>query len=71
MILEHPSPYTELALTVEHGPAIKPGQMEGLQKKIASELKNELNFKAVLTLTPPDSIERTQMGKARRVIRKY
>ena len=71
VVLDHPSPYTELDIVVEHGPGIKPDAMEGLKNKIAQELKNDLNFKAALTLVPPDSIERTQMGKARRVIRQY
>ncbi len=71
VVLDHPSPYTELKITVERGPRIKDSELEGLKSRIAAEIKNELNFKAVLTLVPPDSIERTQMGKARRVIREY
>jgi phenylacetate-CoA ligase len=71
VVLSHPSPYTELTVTVEHGTTIKPEDMEGLRKRIGAEIKNELNFKAVLTLVPPDTIQRTQMGKARRVIRSY
>lgn len=71
VVLDHPSPYTELRITVEHGPMIKAPEIKGLERKIATEIKNELNFKAVLTLAPPESIERTQMGKARRVIRRY
>ena len=71
VVLDHPSPYTELNLTVEHGPGIGPDELAGLRARVSAEIKNELNFKAVVTLVPPESIERTQMGKARRVIRDY
>jgi len=71
IVLDHPSPYEELPITVEHGPGVKPEEMEGLKNRLAAKLKEELNFKAVLTLAPPGSIQRTEMGKARRVIRNY
>ena len=56
---------------MSNGPGIGPDQLEGLRARVSAEIKNELNFKAVVTLVPPESIERTQMGKARRVIRDY
>lgn len=71
IVLSHPSPYTHLDITVEHGEHIRPEEKEGLRIRVAAQLKEELNFAAVVTLVPPRSIERTQMGKARRVVRNY
>ena len=71
IVLSHPSPYTHLDITVEQGEKIRPEEMEGLKSKVTARLKEELNFKASVTLVPPGSIERTQMGKAIRVIRNY
>lgn len=71
IILVHPSPYTHLDITVEQGKHIRPEEMEGLRIRVTARLKEELNFAAVVTLVPPYSIERTQMGKARRVVRNY
>ncbi|MEW5721636.1 MAG: phenylacetate--CoA ligase family protein [Thermodesulfobacteriota bacterium] len=71
IVLYHPSPYTHLDITVEYGEAIKPEEIEGLKTKVAAAIKERLNFTAVLTLVPPKSIERTDMGKAKRVVRKY
>ena len=69
IVLDHPSPYEELSIIVEHGPGIKADEMEGLKTRLAAKPKEELNFKAVLTLVPSGSIKRTEMGKARRVVR--
>ncbi len=71
IVLSHPSPYTHLDITVEQGEEMRPEGMEGLKTKVTARLKEELNFKASVTLVPPGSIERTQMGKAIRVIRNY
>jgi len=71
IVLSHPSPYTHLDISVEHGEKIKPEEMEGLKTRVTAQLKEHLNFAAVVTLVPPNSIERTEMGKAIRVLRNY
>lgn len=71
IVLDHPSPHTSLNITVEHGPHVKPEDMDGLTRKVTTNIKAELNFQANITLTPPESIKRTAMGKARRVVRNY
>ncbi|RLB37968.1 MAG: hypothetical protein DRH12_13565 [Deltaproteobacteria bacterium] len=58
-------------ITVEQGKNIRPEDFEGLKTRITARLKEELNFKASVTLVPPGSIERTEMGKAIRVVRTY
>lgn len=69
--LDHPSPYTHLDIKVEHGPLVTPDRMTDLKLKLEKKIKETLNFKAVVELVKPETIERTVMGKARRVIRKY
>lgn len=71
IILDHPSPYTRLNVAVERGAGIKPEDEAGLKELIAGRLKASLNFTAKVALVPPGGIERTRMGKARRVIRNY
>jgi phenylacetate-CoA ligase len=71
IILDHPSPYTDLAIKVEHGIHITADKMIDLKLKIEQKIKDTLNFKGSVDLVKPDSIERTKMGKARRVIRNY
>ncbi len=71
IILEHPSPYTHLNIKVEHGPQIPPDKMKNLKSKVETKIKETLNFRGIVDLVKPDSIERTKMGKARRVIRNY
>jgi phenylacetate-coenzyme A ligase PaaK-like adenylate-forming protein len=71
IILDHPSPYTSLDIKAEHGPHITPDQMPGLKAAIEKKIKETLNFRGNVELVIPDSIERTKMGKARRVIRNY
>ncbi len=71
ILLTHPSPYTHLDITVEQGKKIEPEEMEGLKRRVTDQLKEHLNFAAVVTLVPPNSIGRTQMGKAIRVVRNY
>ena len=71
IILDHPSPYTDLAIKVEHGIHITADKMIDLKLKIEQKIKDTLNFKGSVDLVKPDSIERTKMGKARRVIRDY
>jgi len=71
IILDHPSPYSNLEIKVEHGINITPDRMTDLKSKIEQKIKETLNFKGIVDLVKPDSIERTKMGKARRVIRDY
>ena len=71
IILNQPSPYTGLDIKVEHGIHITPDKMIDLKLKIEKKIKETLNFKGIIELIKPDSIERSKMGKARRVIRNY
>lgn len=71
IVLTHPSPYLHLDITVEQGEAVAASELEGLKQKITSRIKEELNFKAAVTLVPAKTIERTEMGKAIRVRRTY
>jgi len=71
IVLTHPSPYTHLDITVEHGDMIKPEDMDGLKRRVEARIRETLTFSAVVTLVPPQSIERTEMGKAKRVLRQY
>ena len=71
IILDHPSPYTSLDIKVEHGIHITPDRMIDLQSMIENKISETLNFKGVVELVKPESIERTKMGKARRVVRNF
>ncbi len=71
IVLSHPSPYTHLDITVEQGEMIKPEDVAGLKKRVAARIREELNFKALVRLVPPGTIQRTEMGKAVRVLRTY
>ena len=71
ILLHHPSPYTGLDIKVEYGIHITPDKMIDLKSKIENKLKETLNFSGIVELVNPDSIERTKMGKAKRVIRNY
>lgn len=71
IILDHPSPYTSLDIKVEHGTHITPDKMIDLKSMIENKINAILNFKGVVELVKPESIERTTMGKARRVIRNF
>ena len=71
IILDHPSPYTSLDIKVEHGTHITPDKMIDLKSMIENKINETLNFKGVVELVKPESIERTKMGKARRVIRNF
>ena len=71
ILLAHPSPYTQLDITVEHGATIGPEEKQGLKQEIEARIKQVLNFTAVVKLVEPQSIKRTEMGKAIRVLRRY
>ena len=71
IVLDHPSPYTWLNIIVEHGVEIKQDEMISLKDAVTDKLKQSLNFAAKVSLVPPGRIERTKMGKARRVVRNY
>ena len=71
VVLTHPAPYTHLDILVEHGATIRPEEKEDLEGKIEARIKDGLSFTAVVKLVPPQSIKRSEMGKAIRVLRKY
>jgi len=71
IVLDHPSPYTGLDITAEHGAGVDPEQKEAITRKLEGRIKAVLNFSATINLVPPQSIQRTEMGKAIRVLRNY
>jgi phenylacetate-CoA ligase len=71
IVLDHPSPYTTLDITVEYGAGVDQRQMDATARKLEGKIKAELNFTARVNLVPPMSIQRTEMGKAVRVLRRY
>jgi len=71
IVLDHPSPYTRLNITVEYGAGIDPDQTDALARKLERKIKAVLNFSAIIELVAPQSIQRTEMGKAVRVLRRY
>ena len=71
IIVDHPPPHTSLHIKIEHGPDIQPDQIQGLQTRIENSIKATFNFKAHVKIVAPESIQRTAMGKARRVIKSY
>jgi len=71
IVLDHPSPYTSLNITVEHGAGINPDKNDVIAKKLEQKIKKVLFFTAKVKLVAPQSIKRTEMGKAVRVIRRY
>ena len=71
IVLDHPSPYTSLNITVEHGAGVDPEQKEAIARKLEGKIRAVLNFSAMVNLVAPQSIQRTEMGKAVRVLRRY
>lgn len=71
IVLDHPSPYSRLDIKVEHGEHITPDKLMDLKSKIETKIKETLNFTGRIELLKPDSIQRTKMGKARRIVRNY
>ncbi|MBW2514140.1 MAG: phenylacetate--CoA ligase family protein [Deltaproteobacteria bacterium] len=71
IVLDHPSPHTGLNITVEHGADIDPGQMGAIARKLEGRIRTALFFTAKIDLVPPQTIQRTEMGKAVRVLRRY
>jgi len=71
IVLDHPSPYTSLNITAEHGADVGPEQKDAIARKLEGKIKAVLNFSATINLVTPQSIQRTEMGKAVRVLRNY
>jgi phenylacetate-CoA ligase len=71
IVLDHPAPYTSLKIAVEHGAGMDPAQQDAIARKLEGKIKAVLNFTARVSLVPPQSIQRTEMGKAVRVLRRY
>ena len=69
IVVSHPPPHTSLDIKVEHGRDIEKAKMASLKQQIKENIKQALNFAANIELVAPDSIERTKMGKAIRVVR--
>ncbi len=71
IVLDHPSPYTSLNITAEYGAGIDPEQKDVIARELERRIKAVLFFTARVTLVAPQSIQRTEMGKAVRVLRRY
>jgi len=71
IVLTHPGPYDHLDIRVEHTEVLTPEKIECLRDRIGKAISTELTFNARLTMVPPRSISRTEMGKAVRVLRKH
>ena len=71
IVLDHPSPYTSLNITAEYGAGIDPDQKGAIARKLERKIKAALNFTAKVKLVAPQSIQRTEMGKSVRVLRRY
>ena len=71
IVLKHPGPYDHLEITVETGKEIQPEEKDRLMQKIVKKIGESLTFSANVELVPPNSIPRTEMGKAIRVVKKF
>jgi phenylacetate-CoA ligase len=71
IVLKHPGPYDHLDIIVEHSEGIQPEEMECLRQKIEKKIGETLTFNANVELIPTNSIPRTEMGKAIRVVKKF
>ncbi len=71
IVVSQPPPHTSLDIRVEHGVDVERTKMPALKERIRDMVKQALNFAANIELVAPDSIERTKMGKAIRVVRTY
>ena len=70
VVLDHPSPYNELDITVESEYCGEPNESD-IRHNIEKEIRQMLTFTANVTLVPPGSIPLTEFGKVRRVLKKY
>ncbi len=71
IVLDHPSPYISLNITAEYGAGINPDQKDAIARKLEQKIKTVLFFTAKVELVAPQTIQRTEMGKAVRVLRRY
>jgi phenylacetate-CoA ligase len=71
VVLMHPGPYDHLDIKVEHGEDIRPEEMEAIREKIEIKIRDILTFNANVEWISPNSVPKTEMGKAIRVVRKF
>ena len=71
IVVQHPSPYSHLDVTVEHGPHAGPEERVGLAGRVEAHVKEALGITVHVDLVPPGAIPRTDTGKVRRVLRTY
>lgn len=71
ILLSHPGPYDRLDIAVEYGEGVRLEGLEQLRQQVEAKIKEALTFSAYVDLVPPDSIPRTEMGKAIRVVRRF
>ncbi len=71
IVVDHPSPYTFLNVTVEQGPGGAPGDREGLARRVEARVKETLGITVRVDLVAPGTIQRTDTGKVLRVLKTY
>ena len=71
IVLDHPSPYTHLDVSVEHGAGIGPEEREGLARRIAARIKEELGITVVVEIAAPGSLRGADTEKVVRILRRY
>jgi phenylacetate-CoA ligase len=71
IVLDHPSPYTHLDVSVEHGTGIGPEEQEGLARRIAARVKDELGITVVVEIAAPGSLRGADTEKVVRIVRRY
>ena len=71
VILRHPGPYDRLDIRVEHGAEVRLDDMQALKLKIERQIRDHLSASADVELVAPNSIARTDTGKATRVLKQF
>ncbi|MCF8061990.1 MAG: phenylacetate--CoA ligase family protein [Deltaproteobacteria bacterium] len=71
IVVNHPSPYTQLDVAVEQGPAAAPEDAAALARRVEAGVKDALGITVRVDLVPAGSIQRTDTGKVRRVLKTY
>ena len=71
VVLTHLGPYDRLDIRVEHGAEVGPDEMQALKLKIERQIREHLSASAEVELVAPNSIARTDTGKATRVLKEF
>ncbi len=71
IVVNHPSPYSTLDVTVEHGASVRSQDKAGLAGRVEECVKEALGITVHVTLAAPGAIQRTDTGKVLRVLKTY